>query len=105
MKLRWGRVAESELSGAAAYYVEQATGLGIEFLDEAERVAAMLVEFPNLGVAVSECRREVLLTKFPYRLVYDLDDAGIRIIAVAHQKQRPGYWQWRVEEARLLYVA
>ncbi len=105
MKLRWGRAAERELIGAAKFYEEQAAGLGVEFLDEAQRVAALLVEFPNLGVSASDARREVLLNRFPYRLVYDLDDAGVRIIAVAHQKQRPEYWQWRVDEARVRYAA
>ena len=105
MEVRWGMAAERELWGAAEYYEEKAAGRGIEFLDEAERVASLVAEFPNLGMAVSEFRREVLLAKFPYRLVYDLNDAGIRIIAVAHQKQRPRYWQWRLEEARMRYAA
>ena len=105
MKLRWGRAAERELMGAVEHYEGRRTGLGGEFLDEVERVAALLVAFPNLGVPVSDIRREALLNRFPYRLVYDLDDAGIRVIAVAHQKQRPGYWHWRVDEGRVRYAA
>jgi toxin ParE1/3/4 len=105
MEQRWSSAAESELAGAAEFYEGRAKGLGVEFLDEAQQLAALLAEFPNLGVSVSDARREVLLNRFPYRLVYDLDDAGVRIIAVAHQKQRPGYWQWRVEEDRMRYAA
>jgi hypothetical protein len=39
MGVRWGKAAARELSDAADYLEEQTAGLGIEFLDEVERVA------------------------------------------------------------------
>jgi plasmid stabilization system protein ParE len=42
------------------------------------------------------CRRYVFPNQYPYSLVYrQLDDGTIEIVAVAHQKRRPEYWQDR----------
>ena len=77
--------AEKELIDAAAFYDRQRPGLGDRFIDEFERVIALLLEHPELGVRVGEDRRVIVLNRFPFRLVYALEDSGIRIIAVAHQ--------------------
>ena len=39
------------------------------------------------------------VTGFPFRVVYFLDDDLLMIVAVAHSKQRPGYWRERVPSA------
>ena len=41
-------------------------------------------------------RRRYLLRRFPYLVVYRTFDAAIQIIAIAHGRRRPGYWQERV---------
>lgn len=41
------------------------------------------------------CRQYVFPNRYPYRLVYRIDDRGVRIIAVAHQGRRPDYWRAR----------
>ena len=30
--------------------------------------------------------------KFPYAIIYSIEPDHIRIIAVAHNKRKPGYW-------------
>jgi len=103
--LRFGAAAKHELIEAAEFYDLQYRGLGDAFLDEVNRFVSLLVENPRMGRRVRIDRRSVILRRFPYRLVYTLDDIGIRIIAVAHQRQRPGYWGERVEEVHPCYVA
>ena len=96
--------AEKELIDAAAFYDRQHPGRGDRFIDEFERVVALLIDYPELGVRVGEGRRVIVLNHFPFRLVYALEDSGIRIIAVAHQKRRPDYWRGRVDEPRPAYA-
>lgn len=40
--------------------------------------------------------RQVRLRQFPYRLVYMVVSDEIVIVAVAHERRRPGYWQDRL---------
>ena len=98
MIVRYGFTAERELAKAADFYERERAGLGDEFFQEVQRAAGFLIEFPQLGRPVSKNRRVLVLKRFSYLLVYDLEQSGIRIIAVAHQNRRSGYWSGRVEE-------
>lgn len=40
--------------------------------------------------------RNYVLLRFPYRVVYTVDNADISIVAVAHLRRRPGYWHRRL---------
>jgi len=104
MELRFGAAARRELDAAADFYDQRYGGLGDAFLDEVQRFLSLLVANPRIGRRVRANRRSVVFKRFPYRLVYALDDVGILIIAVAHQSQRPGYWGERVEDSHPAYV-
>ena len=103
MVVRYGVAAEHELANAVETYDRERAGLGGEFLREVQRVENFLIDHPQLGRPVRKNRRVLILNKFPYRLVYDIDKNGIRIIAIAHQSRRLEYWWGRVEEACLQY--
>jgi hypothetical protein len=57
------------------------------------------VKFPKAWRAWREGSelRVRILTRAPYTIVF-LDGDSITIIAVAHQRRRPGYWIERFEE-------
>jgi len=40
------------------------------------------------------CRRYVFPNPYPYSLIYRTAER-VEIVAVAHQKRRPGYWKHR----------
>lgn len=40
--------------------------------------------------------RRLLLRRFLYLVIYDMQPASIRIVAFAHTRRRPGYWIWRL---------
>lgn len=50
------------------------------------------------GRSADAVRASVDATGFPYRVVYFVQDNRLRIVAVAHSKRKPGYWQERVGE-------
>src|SRR6185436_15268320 len=47
----------------------------------------------------SGTRRYVFPT-FPYSLVYFVENDTLNVVAVAHDKRKPGYWRNRLHEAR-----
>jgi plasmid stabilization system protein ParE len=87
--------AARELSDAAAFYEQECPGLGAAFLGEVHAALASLAQFPEAAPLLrGRIRRKVLL-RFPYSLMYSLHEDTVRILAVAHEKRRPFYWQWR----------
>lgn len=87
--------ADAELEEAALFYESRMAGLGRSFAAEVERTIALLREYPDAGSAVGPKRRRVLVARFPYSIVYRQDSDAIVIVAVAHQRRRPGYWRRR----------
>ena len=84
--------AEHDIANALDFYKEQA-GLVVaeRFLEEFERVAKLLVEYPDLGTPTTRGRRTFPLKVFPYSVVYRNLESSIRILIVRHQHRKPGY--------------
>ncbi len=87
--------ADAELEEAALFYESRLTGLGRSFAAEVERTIALVREFPDAGSPAGAKRRRVLVARFPYSIVYQHDAGEIVVVAVAHQRRRPGYWRRR----------
>lgn len=98
--MRYLPPAEAELFVAASYYEEQDSGLGLRFLDTVDRAAAWVVENPLAspvvllrGVRTAVRRRR--LQPFPYAVLYVVEP-DLLVVAIAHERRRPGYWMDRV---------
>jgi len=88
--------AQEELMEGARRYAEMASReLGLAFIAEVERVAELLCIHPQLGVRWRGATRRFPLRRFRHSLIYLVRPDEIRIIAVAHQRRRPGYWHGR----------
>jgi plasmid stabilization system protein ParE len=92
VKVSFLALAQQELDDAVAWYNEQASGLGVEFLDELDRVVRRAVAFPMSCPEIEPGIRRCLLARFPYGIIYGSDDEAIIVIAVAHLHRAPRYW-------------
>ena len=96
MKLVIVPVALEELQDAAAFYAATANAeLGLAFVTEFERAASRILVNPNVGAVFRGTQRRYVLPRFPYGVFYQVTSDEIRIVAVAHQRRRPGYWASR----------
>ena len=96
MKISLNLQAELELVEGAAYYAREATpDIANAFISEFDRSAKLLAEFPKLGASWRGRFRRLPLRRFPYSIVYLLRDSEVRILAVAHHRRRPGFWEGR----------
>lgn len=97
MTVRFLEIAEVELDQAIYWYGTQAPGLDDAFLIEVLSAADRIERFPeawqSVGEGVSRCR----LSRFPYALIYTLDNDDILVLAVAHLHRRPDYWRDRLK--------
>ncbi len=89
--------ARAELLASVAYYEDQAEGLGRQFTDEVERVVQLVAEQPGFGAPIggTKALRRWTLRQFPYYLIYRSEPNALLVLAVAHQRRRPGYWKAR----------
>ena len=60
--------AEEEMIQAALFYERRSAHLGIDFLDDVDRVVALVRNHPKLGVPIDDEFRGMLLHRFPLLL-------------------------------------
>ncbi len=92
MKVRFLALAQREIDDAVAWYNEQAEGLGREFLDELDRAVRRAAAFPLSCSEIEPGLRRCLTARFPYGLIYGLDQDILVVVAVAHLHREPRYW-------------
>ena len=96
MKVRFLKAGKSELKEAVSYYDEQQAELGDAFLDEIDAAIKAIQDFPKAHALITRDIRRIRTKRFPYSLVYKVYESEIIIVAVMHEKRKPGYWQDRV---------
>jgi plasmid stabilization system protein ParE len=84
--------AEDEMNEAAAFYESRVVGLGEEFLAEVNACVERILERPKIGRRLRGDIRRLLVTRFPYSVVYATHGETAVVVAVAHLRRRPGYW-------------
>lgn len=98
MKVSFHPAARDEFLAAAEYYDTAVAGLGSRFLQIVRGTTDMLLRHPEAGSVRNAGTRRVVLTGFPYDIVFQVRQDTLEIIAIAHQRRRPGYWRHRVTE-------
>jgi len=67
---------------------------------EVERAVRRIISFPQHGSPYLVETRRIVLRRFPYSVVYWPDPEDLLVVAVAHQRRKPGYWRSRVSQRR-----
>ncbi len=100
MTLRFLEAARRELDEAFAWYESQSPGLGDDFIAEANQTLQRIQEAPDLYRPFADQMRRALLKRFPYGVIFGIDEANdlILILAVAHLHRKPYYWRGRIQE-------
>ena len=88
--------ADEEMSEAAVFYESNSSGLGTDYLNEVQHVIDLVRAYPELGQAIDQGLRRVVLNRFPFSLIYSVETDAIVIVGVAHQRRRSGYWKSRI---------
>jgi plasmid stabilization system protein ParE len=87
------------MAEAAGWYEMHRAGLGTEFLNAVDAAVVRIAEAPRLGSLVpgvsDQTIRRKAVPRFPYHVVYTELADRLQIVAVAHDRRRPGYWVGR----------
>jgi hypothetical protein len=95
-RARFIAAARLEFLAEVIYYSEVQPGLGVRFSAAVEDAAARAVAFPLSGSSHRSNTRRILVSGFPFSLVYRPEPEGIVVFAVAHHARQPYYWQSRI---------
>lgn len=88
--------ASRELEDALTWYLERSPRAAEAFLREIERAVTIVAGAPGIWPRFEAGTRRYVLQRLPYNIIYREIEAGIQVVAVAHQKRRPRYWFSRV---------
>lgn len=87
--------AEAEAREAFLWYFERsplaADAFRTEVFDAIDSLAASATLWPQ-DEDGTRCR---VLRRFPYTVFYEVFEQPVTVLAVAHQRRRPSYWQDR----------
>jgi plasmid stabilization system protein ParE len=89
-------LAQHELIDGAVFYATRDTAaLGERFVAEFERPVSLLQTHPELGAVWRGKYRRLPLCRFPYNIVDVMSEDALQVLAVAHQRRKPGCWRGR----------
>ena len=96
MRVRLHPAADVELDNAAEWYSANANKpVAANFTAAYDTTARLIADNPGIGTPSAAGTRTLRFRGFPYVSVYRLHFDHAVVIAVAHQRRRPGYWAKR----------
>jgi plasmid stabilization system protein ParE len=88
--------ARAEFDEAIVWYEASLPGLGERFAERIEEVFERISAAPGLYPRVFEDVRRVTLGRFPYWVLYRLEEHQVFVLAIFHGKRDPKNWMDRV---------
>ncbi len=85
--------AAVEIEDHRAWYSRRSESAEAGFLRELDHAVEQVTTAPMQWPHYLAGTRRYVFPTYPFSLVYFVEDDVINVVAVAHDKQRPGYWQ------------
>jgi len=96
MRIRVHPEARAELREARSWYYERSPLSATAFAHAIDKAVARIVGASTQYPLADHGTRQLVLQRFPFSIFYLHGESEIVIVAVAHQKRRPGYWSGRL---------
>ena len=87
--------ALEEAEAARNWYAERSLVASRSFVSELVHAVHQVVESPEMWPSCGVGTRRYVFPRFPFSLVYRVLERKIQIVAVAHSKRKPRYWESR----------
>ena len=101
MTIRLSPEAEADAEQHAQWYDEQSPGLRGPFLDAVQSALEVIDGAPLSFQRVKRAHaRRFVMRRFPFLLIYKVDDEIISVVAIVHVRRRPAYWRTRLQKNR-----
>lgn len=87
--------ADLDVEAAFAWYENERSGLGLEFLDELRATYDRIPDGPLKYQVIRSGVRRALLRRFPYAVYFAVEEAVVVVLTVLHASRDPAEWQRR----------
>jgi toxin ParE1/3/4 len=87
--------ALTEYAEAVQYYTERRVEVAQAFIGAIEGTVYRIRESPIRYSAIDDEVKRCMAGKFPYGILYTIEQDYILILAVMHCSRKPGYWKNR----------
>ncbi len=87
--------AQREITEALLWYRGKAPYLDREFINCIENGFSMIRRNPLMFPAVHKHYRKLLIKRFPYQIIYTVQESEILVLAVFHARKNPERWKNR----------
>ena len=87
--------ADTELFEAINYYEECEAGLGRDFSLEVYSAIKNILDYTGAWPVLEDDIRRCLTNRFPFGILYTIEEDHIFILAVMHLHRSPDYWKHR----------
>jgi plasmid stabilization system protein ParE len=87
--------AITEAKAAYEWYAERNPAAAKAFISELDDAISQIQTSPERWAMHLDDTRKFLFRRFPYGVIYRITESAIQVIAVAHERRRPGYWKSR----------
>jgi len=95
VKLR--KIAKRDLREATLWYAERNADIAQRFADEVARTIELIERFPLTGAPVPGVEdpdiRRLPVHNFPFHVVFITFVNRVAVLAIAHDRRKPGYWK------------
>jgi plasmid stabilization system protein ParE len=89
--------AEDDLKETFSWYEDKRTGLGYDFLLHVDAGINFINRNPEIHPIEYNGTRKHLIKRFPYKIIYLIEEEKIIILAVIHGKRRPCLIKKRID--------
>ena len=95
MKLTFHPDADAEFFESIEYYEQCEIGLGQDFSIEVYSAVQIILNHPIAWPIIEDDVRRCLINRFPFGILYSIEENEIFILAVMNQHRNPDYWKYR----------
>jgi toxin ParE1/3/4 len=88
--------ALAELKSAVAWYEGRSHTAALNFVAELDRGMDSVIASPDRWPSGELGTRKFVLQRYPFAIIYREKETVIQVLAIAHGRRRPGYWNERL---------
>jgi plasmid stabilization system protein ParE len=96
MQVLFFEEANAEIEEGRAWYRRRSEVAEAALLRELNHAIEMVAEAPLRWAKYIAGTRRYVFPTYPYSLIFFVANDAVNVVAVAHDKRKPGYWRKRL---------
>ena len=96
MRYRLISPARIEYRDSILFYLEEASAeIASDFDDEIQTTLNLICKTPFLAKEIAPCIRERLVERFPFSIIYSVEDGEVVVLTIKHHRRKSDHWKRR----------